>query len=256
MQWRVTQVARTGSTQVDVATMADDGQPAGLVLIAEEQSAGRGRLERSWTTEKGRGIAMSLLLRPHRDVTEWGWLPLVVGAAVVEAIDALGAPASLKWPNDVLVNDRKVAGILVEQRPEREASPGGLGDAAIVGIGINLLAPERVAEPLLVQPIGLLEAIPDAQLGTEADTEPIASVLRTIAEWLDAWEAGDDERLRGMVRDRCSTLGRAVRVLLPSEEVLEGTAAGLSDRGELLVNTDGPEGPTRTVAAGDVVHLR
>lgn len=129
--WRdVTVVPQTGSTNADLLAEARAGAAEGLVLVAEEQTAGRGRLGRSWSAPPGAGLIFSVLLRPAGvPPTRLGWLPLLTGVAVASAVrDQTGLPASLKWPNDVLVGERKLAGILAEAH----------GDAVVVGVGLNI----------------------------------------------------------------------------------------------------------------------
>src|SRR5215207_4886252 len=136
VSWQVRRVAETGSTNADVVTLATAGAAEGTVLVADYQSAGRGRLGRSWQAPPGTGLAVSLLLRPtavpaHR----WPWLPLLTGVAVVEALRTYpGIDVVLKWPNDVLLKGGKLAGILVER------VDGPAGAAAVVGVGLNVSA--------------------------------------------------------------------------------------------------------------------
>lgn len=127
---QVSVVDATGSTNADLAAAARDGAPSGTVLVAEHQRSGRGRFTRSWEAPPGAAIAISVLLRPSLTIPleRWTWLPLLAGLAVADAlVQVAGVPARLKWPNDVLIEDRKVCGILVER----------VGDAAVIGMGIN-----------------------------------------------------------------------------------------------------------------------
>ena len=138
--WRqLRRVATTGSTNADLVALAAAGEPAGLVLVADEQTAGRGRLGRGWTAPPGSGLTFSVLLRPHRAAAHLGWLPLLTGLAVVEAVRSVtGVPAELKWPNDVVVRgdggEGKLAGILAE----RLGGPGAGAGAVVVGVGLNV----------------------------------------------------------------------------------------------------------------------
>ena len=244
------------STNAVAADRARAGAPDGLVVVADHQSAGRGRLDRTWESPAGTAVTFSLLLRPTAPAHSWPWIPLLTGYAVDKAIKALGAPGALgapareglaagvKWPNDVLVGERKVAGILVE----RIDTPDG--PAAVVGVGINVGLRE---DELPVPHATSLEI----ELGRTVDrTDVLVDVLSAIREAFDAWEAGGERRNSRLAESyaaACVTIGRTVRVDLPDGSVLEGSATGIDADGRLLVETGGVE---RAVAAGDVVHVR
>ncbi|MDN5726331.1 MAG: biotin--[acetyl-CoA-carboxylase] ligase [Propionibacteriales bacterium] len=229
----------TGSTNADLTARAGDGAPHGAVLIADHQRTGRGRLRRSWSAPPGASVALSVLLRPTR-TTGWSWLPLVCGIAVADAVRAAGANAVLKWPNDVLVDDLKLAGILVE----RTQTPAG--PAVIIGCGINTTAsigdlPVPTATSIAAVGLGItpLDLVVDVLLRLD----------RLVTFWGD--EANDD-LLGDMYSNRCSSLGQRVRAQLADTEVV-GVATGIDADGGLLVHTADAE---VTVVAGDVVHLR
>jgi BirA family biotin operon repressor/biotin-[acetyl-CoA-carboxylase] ligase len=235
-------LAETPSTNAVVAAAAAAGQPEGLVVVAEYQSSGRGRLGRTWTTPPRSAVLMSVLLRPNSvDAARWPWLGLLVPLAVAAAVRKVaGVPAQVKWPNDVLVEGRKLAGILLE-RVE--------GPAAVVGIGLNVTLrqeekPHEAATSLALE-----------QAATTDRMTVIAAVLRELADryrsWVDA--DGDPDTVLPEYREFSATLGQAVRVELPDGTFLEGTARDLADDGRLIV--DSPDGP-RPLAAGDVTHLR
>lgn len=246
--WReVRVVAETGSTNADLAALAREGADEGLVLVAEAQRAGRGRLDRAWTAPPRSGLVFSVLLRPAVPVPRLAWLPLVVGLAVIRALRGFteieGAPrgrmadAALKWPNDVLIGDRKLAGILAERA----------GGAVIVGIGLNVglradELPVRTATSLALE-------------GAPADRDPVLrAVLRELATaYAEFGREGGERALREAYEEVCATVGRRVRVELPGGDALTGTATGVDESGRLLV--DGPGG-TRALSAGDVVHVR
>lgn len=245
---RVDVVARTGSTNADVIARARDGEPEGYVLVAEQQTAGRGRLGRPWQSPPRAGLAVSFLLRPDGiAVSRYGWLPLLIGTAVIEAVATVTQiAAGLKWPNDVLVRDRKAGGILVEAVPTEVGSP-----AVVVGLGLNVTL--KVSE--LPAPEATSLAIAGA---AHTDRDPLLrEILRAVQRGYDRWVSadGDADRsgLRGSYRAACVTLGRSVRVHLPGEQVLTGIATDIDSAGQLMVVTD--DG-VRTVAAGDVVHVR
>ncbi|MFG1810675.1 biotin--[acetyl-CoA-carboxylase] ligase [Streptomyces sp. NPDC049040] len=264
-------VEQTGSTNVDLAARATAGEAEGAVLVAEEQTAGRGRLDRRWTAPARSGLFFSVLLRPgdpapappargaepaagatapvrepvpaHR----WGWLPLLAGVATATALSrAAGVDTALKWPNDLLVTvdgeERKAGGILAERS-------GGTG--VVIGIGVNVSL--RAAE--LPVPTAASLALAGAQ-GTDRDPL-LRAVLRSLADWYDAWRAAGGDpaasRLQQTYAAGCATLGRQVRAELPGGRELAGTAVAVDGDGRLVIA--GPDGE-QPVGAGDVVHLR
>lgn len=240
--WRVDVVEATESTNADVAGWARDGVAEGAVLVTDNQVAGRGRFTRSWVTPPGMALATSLLLRPRVDAAGWGWLSLVAGLAVRDALVALDVPAELKWPNDVLVADRKLCGILSER-----VESSGLGQptaAAVVGIGINM-SQDRSELPVPTATSLRLE-------GCQASkTDVMAALLTAFEGWYQRWTSGED--LRGPYAGRCATVGREVRVQLTPTTAEEGRCVGVDEHGRLLVETQ--RGVT-AFAAGDVFHLR
>src|SRR5215472_16671402 len=169
-------VDETGSTNADVLALAQAGEPEGLVLVAETQTAGRGRLGREWISEPGAALTFSFLLRPAPVAqANWGWLPLLAGVAVASAIRSVTAvPAALKWPNDVLVGDRKLGGILAER----------VRAAVVVGIGLNITggAPVPAATSLQAQGAGPTDR-----------TALLAAILASLEDWYSRWRvaAGD-----------------------------------------------------------------
>jgi BirA family biotin operon repressor/biotin-[acetyl-CoA-carboxylase] ligase len=244
----LTVVERTGSTNSDLAARAKAGAAEGAVLVAEEQSAGRGRLDRQWTAPPRSGLFFSVLLRPSGvPVERWGWLPLLAGVATATAVSrAGGVDTGLKWPNDLLVTvdgeERKTGGILAERAG---------GDGVVIGIGLNVSLRE---DELPVPAAGSL-ALAGAK-GTDRDPL-LRAVLRSLAEWYGEWRTagGDPEasRLRPVYAAGCVTLGRAVRAELPGGDAVTGTAVTVDDDGRLVISSGGAE---RAVGAGDVVHLR
>ena len=244
-------VERTGSTNADLLAAARAGAAAGTVLIAEEQTAGRGRLDRSWHSQAGAALTFSVLLRPAGvPPASRGWLPLLTGVAVASALHAAtGVDVSLKWPNDVLAaagvpgRTGKLAGILAEQA----------GDAIVVGIGLNVSATQDELPPGQATSLWL-------QGVSDPDRQAIAvAILRELERWYWRWvEAsppGDAAAsgLRAEYLRSCSTLGRDVRVELPGGGALAGRAHDVDSVGRLLVSTD--DG-VHAVSAGDVVHVR
>ncbi len=239
--WRELRVlASTPSTNAVAAELARGGAAEGLVVVAESQTAGRGRLDRAWVSPSGAGLTFSVLLRPAVQAVEWGWLPLLTGLAVVTALreHAALAEATLKWPNDVEVGGRKVAGILAEV-PE----PG----AVVVGVGLNVTT--TAAELPADRPATSL-ALAGAST-TDRDTV-LRAVLRALEHAYETWHV-DPDRLRADYRSACGTLGRAVRLELPGGEVVEGEATGVDATGRLVLTG---AGGSASYASGDVVHLR
>lgn len=232
------------STNAVVAERARAGAGEGLVVAAEHQTAARGRLGRPWGNPPRSALTFSVLLRPAARPERWPWIPLLVGYAAHRALRSLGHGTVLKWPNDLLVGDRKVAGILLE-RVESAAGP-----AAVVGIGLNTsLTPEELPVPTATSLA--IEA------GSDPDrTELLAALVTSLAEEYDAWRTGGEHGVRSLAAryaEVCVTLGRDVRVELPGRGPLTGRAVAIDDDGRLVVA--GPDGPT-AVGAGDVVHVR
>lgn len=291
--WRAVGVVKeTGSTNADLLAKARSGADEGLVLVAEAQTSGRGRMGRRWISPPRRSLTFSVLLRPAVPAGLLGWAPLLAGVAVASALQkTAGVDARLKWPNDVLVDGAKIAGILAER----------WGNAVVIGTGINVLQqrgelPVPTATSLLVaqgwraavaQGAGVagareagMAAAHAAVAGTVAahaaevrGTGPVEgpadaadmrerlliAVLDELARWYRAWldqpQPGDADGcgLRAEYLRRSSTVGAAVTVMLPGGQNLTGMAAGLDAAGRLEVRT--PAGLVQ-VSAGDVVHLR
>ena len=243
-------VERTGSTNTDCAARARAGAPEGLVLAAEEQTAGRGRLDRTWLSPPRAALTFSVLLRPVGvPPVRRGWLPLLVGVAAATAVRQVsGLDVRLKWPNDLLLGPHKLAGILAEQS----------GGAVIAGIGVNVSATrgELPATGAAALPATSLLLEGAASLDRE---RLLREILAQIERWYQAWRdtqiPGDPQAsgLRAAYLGLCSTVGRDVRADLPSGTVIRGTAAGIDTDGRLIVRT--PDGEV-AVSAGDVRHLR
>ncbi|MFD3514112.1 biotin--[acetyl-CoA-carboxylase] ligase [Streptomyces sp. NPDC058657] len=241
-------VATTGSTHSDLAGRAGSLQE-GAVLVAEEQTRGRGRLDRSWTAPARSGLFFSVYLEPGDGVPaeRWGWLPLLTGVAVATALSrAAGVDTALKWPNDLLVTvegeERKAGGILAER----------VGEGVVVGVGLNV---SLSADELPVPTAGSLALAGAASL----DRDPLLrAVLRSLEQWYGDWRtAGGDpagSRLQEAYAAGCSTLGRTVRAELPGGHTLTGEAVAVDGDGRLVLGT--AEGVQRPVGAGDIVHLR
>jgi BirA family biotin operon repressor/biotin-[acetyl-CoA-carboxylase] ligase len=259
--WReIGVVEETGSTNADVVALARSGETAGLVLVAEHQTAARGRLDRSWSAPARSGLTFSMLLRPA-DVTpdvmpdlqvglpplpsvavppaRWSLLPLVVGVGLASALRRVAdVDVGLKWPNDLMIGDRKLAGILAEV----------VDDAVVVGVGLNV----SLREAEMPVPTAISLALAGASC-TDRDTL-LRAALRGIGDEYLAWRRveGDGERsVLPRYRELCVTLGRDVSVDLG--ELLQGRAVDVNADGSLVVDTSAGR---RSVSAGDVVHVR
>lgn len=241
--WRAVDVVeRTASTNTDLAARARAGVPEGEVLVAEAQTAGRGRLDRSFTMPARSGVIVSVVLRPPPSVptSRWVWLPLIAGLAVEATARECGLDAGLKWPNDVLVDGRKLCGILLE-RVETAAGP-----AAVVGIGLNVTLTEDEL------PVPTATSMRLAGADQTDRTVVLRILLRALEGLYLAWVRSDGDPASGVAdsyRRRCLTLGSSVRVELPDGTSLTGTATDVDDHGRLVV--DG-----RALSSGDVTHVR
>ncbi len=241
--WTLRHTDVTGSSNADLAAQAAAGAPTGTVLIVEEQQSGRGRLGRRWQAPRGSSLMMSILLRPDRvPAASRGWAGALLGIAIVDGLRQVATiEATLKWPNDVLIGDRKCAGILAEAS----------GDALVVGAGLNVtLTTEELPRP---DATSLLLA------GNAPDRADLAAaVLDHFGELVGRWYAADgDMAASGLLteyRQHCSTIEAKVRVELPTGEWATGTAIDVADEGALVVVDAG--GIPHRYSAADVVHLR
>ncbi|HEY1132943.1 MAG TPA: biotin--[acetyl-CoA-carboxylase] ligase [Nocardioides sp.] len=250
--WQVDVVDASPSTNAALGVLAREGAAGGRVLVAEHQTAGRGRIDRTFVTPPRAALTFSMLLRPSTPAQHWPWLPLVTGLAARSAIARLHpeVSATLKWPNDVLVapagapdEPRKVAGILAE----RVDTPDG--PAAVVGIGINTATtPDEL-------PVPTAASLRTAGVPTAAidRTALLTAVLADIRDPLARWERGELGDLRVSYAAACATVGRRVRVELPTGDALVGDAVDIDASGCLVVDS---EGRRHVVGAGDVVHVR
>jgi BirA family biotin operon repressor/biotin-[acetyl-CoA-carboxylase] ligase len=241
---RLDVVESTGSTNADLlARQAAGADINGAVLVAEHQSAGRGRLGRSWSTPPRSAIALSVGvdaggLAP----SAWGWLPLLTGVAVTDAVHATtGIEPGLKWPNDILVGTGKLGGILAEV-----AAPAPV---IVIGIGLNVTvtaaeAPDSRATSLLMLGSTMLDR-----------TALLGSILAELSARIDRWRSvgGTDPALVADYRARSVTLGTQVRALLPGDREIVGTATDLDEFGQLHIDTGAQ---IVAVSAGDITHLR
>jgi BirA family biotin operon repressor/biotin-[acetyl-CoA-carboxylase] ligase len=238
-------VEQTGSTNTDLLAAAAGGAPEGAVLVAESQSAGQGRLDRQWVSPPRSGLTFSVLLRPDVPSALWGWLPLLAGLAVQRAVHRTAElDAALKWPNDLLLGPdrRKGAGILAQAS----------GRAVVIGIGLNVSTrreelPREDATSLALERAACTDRGP-----------LLRAILRQLAGDYAQWrQAGGDPMVSGLhaaYTAVCDSLGREVVVSLPGGDRLGGIATGIDADGRLVLRAQ--DGSQRTVAAGDVVHVR
>jgi len=221
------------STNDELRALAENGAPGGLVLLALKQTAGRGRRGTAWFAPEHESLAFSILVRPEEPKALWPRLALAAGLAVAEAVESCGPTAGIKWPNDVWIHGRKVAGVLVEAG----------GDFAIVGIGLNV---NTTAFPAEVAEIATSLRLETSAGHSRADV--LAAVIRSFAR--RSREIGHDfDGLLAAVRQRCVLTGRRVTCNTaggPRQGVVEGIAAG----GELLLR--GTAGLERLIQADEL----
>ena len=280
-------VERTGSTNADLRERAEQGSPEGIVLVSDYQTRGRGRRDRKWESPPKASLLMSMLLRPECPPEEFAWLTPMAGLAVADVCrETTGAEARLKWPNDVVVDDMKLAGVLAEAVPE----------AVILGIGVNVFWPDAKSQSPGFNNVPVsLKALAErgaersnlsqntaSQSGASAIEPPVQAPdqLPDRADLLVKLLCNIEQRyarvgqpdwsaeLRAEAKQRSATLGRRVSVAMtlpvgdsPSigENEIRGIAEDITPNGSLLVSADAtPEEPAHQleVTAGDVVHLR
>lgn len=243
-------VTETGSTNQDLLAAAAGGAPEGLVLVADHQTAGRGRLDRRWIAPPGASLLVSVLLRPSVEPEVLFLLTLTCGLAASDAIaEVAGVRPGLKWPNDLVVADgplldRKLAGILAESHVD-----GGEVTAVVVGMGLNLQWPEDLPEEISSTATSV-----NHLTGAVVDRDEIlVAWLRHYDRYLSTLSTDEGRRvILDRVRSVSATLGRTVRVER-TDDAFDGTAVDLGDDGRLLVERDGVIVP---VLVGDIVHAR
>ncbi len=243
LDWR----ERCASTNTELVARA--GSSRDLTVIATDtQTAGRGRLDRVWSAPSGTALAVSVLVRHDGglgapDPRRLGWLPLIAGVAMTRAVQSLGVErAGLKWPNDVLVDDRKLSGILTELT----------GVGVVIGAGLNL----SMTQADLPVPTATSLVIEGVKAGESLTDRALAAYLGELLPLIAQWRAAELELLPSLVVPHLQTLGRAVRVERPGLPVTLGTAVRLDDDGRLVVQPSAQGSAVIAVAAGDVTHLR
>jgi BirA family biotin operon repressor/biotin-[acetyl-CoA-carboxylase] ligase len=247
---------QTGSTNTVALELAQQGAPHGTLVVAEQQTAGRGRLGRQWYSPPGDNLYCSLLLRlpANEGLPSWlSWIPLASASGSARGVERVtGLRLSLKWPNDLLVGARKVGGLLCESTVSAQ------GTCVVVGIGLNVNTPQN-AFPEDLQPIATSLA---AETGRPHDRAAVlAALLLELEARLESLLAGAVEPLRREYMSLCTTLDRRVRVTLTGGTVIEGLAEAIGPDGSLQVLQEVPpcahgERKVVDIRAGDVVHLR
>jgi BirA family biotin operon repressor/biotin-[acetyl-CoA-carboxylase] ligase len=240
MNFEIRRFDSIDSTNRYLLDEARRGAPEGLVAVADHQTAGRGRRGRSWSAPPGSALLVSVLLRPFLPAARVHLVTMAAGLAVCEAVESIaGFAPALKWPNDVVVDDRKLAGLLAES----EFGPDGAATAVVVGAGVNVDWP--TPPPELADIATACNLVAGRPVDRDALLDAFLACLRTRLAMLD-----------GIVVDyraRLSTLGRRVRVETATGTIV-ATAVDVGDAGELVIE-DG-DGTRSSVHAGDVVHLR
>jgi BirA family biotin operon repressor/biotin-[acetyl-CoA-carboxylase] ligase len=241
-------VAETGSTNADLLAEAASGAPEGVVLVAEAQSAGRGRMGRYWVSPPRAALTFSVLLRPARvPAANRSWVPLLAGVALASSLRAdAQVDARLKWPNDLLAGGGKLAGILAEQ----------VGQAIVVGAGVNV---STSSDELPVPATASLAPTSLALLGAASLDRHrlLAGMLAEFERWYRAWtgQLGDAAAsgLREDYRALCATLGKQVLISMPGGREVTGRASDVDASGRLVVHS---ASGLVAVSAGEVVHVR
>ena len=219
--WSVSVMEETSSTQFELANNFVPGK----VLVAEYQSAGRGRLDRKFEVPPRKGLTFSFAINAEKD---FGWIPLITGLAVSKAINNYVGEniVEIKWPNDLLVNGKKLAGILSEK----------IKTGAVVGVGINIFQEQNE--------LPIENALSLSMVAKVDRSELLIVILNELGNALS-----NIENFKIEYREKCATIGKTVHVTLPNGEIIEDVAVGISDTGSLLLNS-------REISVGDIVHLR
>ena len=233
--WRVSVVEVTGSTQDDLVEKVESGEAIPKsVIAAEYQSAGRGRLDRTFVAPQTSALTFSLYIEPKVNREEWSFIPLLAGLSMQEALSSFdkGIEIGIKWPNDLIINEKKIAGII------SQATPRGV----VIGIGVNV---GMRSDELPVEHATSLSL----ENFTELDRNRIlAAFLNYFEVNLQVWELG--QTFAAQYRRASVTLGRQVEITLPGGEIVAATAEGISDTGGLMLDNG------REITVGDVIHLR
>ena len=247
---RLDYVESAGSTNTDVAAAAVASPaewPDLSVLCASSQTAGRGRSGREWQSNANASLAASILVRPAGvDITNFGWLPILAGLAMSRTVAEFlpNHDVALKWPNDVLVNDKKISGVLSELL--------SAGDAVVIGAGLNL---SQAQDELPIEAATSL-SLEGVSVSFEQALEAyLKNFVALYKPFVQHGGNADASGLRQQATAMCASIGRRVRAMMPGDQVIEGNAIDLDAAGRLLIAVEGQE-QFYAVAAGDIVHLR
>lgn len=247
---RLDYVETTGSTNTDVAAAASAAPaewPDLSVLCASSQTAGRGRSGREWQSNVNASLSASILVRPVGvDITNFGWLPILAGLAMSRTVAEFlpNHEVALKWPNDVLVNDKKISGVLSELL--------SAGDAVVIGAGLNLSQAQDELPIEAATSFSLEGVSVSFEQALEAYLKNFVALYKPFVQH---GGNADASGLRQQATAMCASIGRRVRAMMPGDQVIEGNAIDLDSAGRLLIAVDGHE-QFYAVAAGDIVHLR
>ena len=244
------------STNTYAVELVEKGTPHGTVVIAESQTAGKGRFGRKWHSPANMNIYFSVILTQQPALSFISWIPLATGIAMAETIEELtNLKVSLKWPNDLMVDTKKIGGILCEG-----TTKGPNGRAVIVGVGLNINCRE-IHFPQELKEIAT--SLADAAGHTFDRHSVLGTVFSKLESYYERIWDSDRPTLHSSYISRCSTLGRHVQVRLPSNKLLEGIASHIGHEGELhvipsnlSVASTNKEPSTISIRAGDVIHLR
>ena len=255
---RLDYVDSTGSTNTDLVAVASD-RPDLTVLVSGHQTAGRGRATgRQWSSPAGNSLAISVLLKPNSAAeqalppTSFGWLPLLAGLAMARAVGQFipDESVAVKWPNDVLVGELKISGILSELVSDFSG--------VVIGAGINISQNQDELPVETATSIALEQAKQSASTELSNDKILAAYLGELRALYLRFVEAGGDavaSGLRDEVVARCGSIGRRVRAMMPGDQEVTGNGVGIDETGRILIQPDGAR-ELFAVSAGDIVHLR
>lgn len=242
--------AELASTNTTAFMLADSGAPHGTVVLAETQTAGKGRLERQWTSPPHLNIYCSLILKNPKLSRHVSWIPFVTGLALVEAVQrACGIGISLKWPNDLLYLEKKIGGILCESTSQRSRV-----STCVVGFGLNVNCRETDF-PEELRPLATSCHLTTRKFHDRNGL--IADIFNQLENWYDCVESEEFEHVRRSYEASCVTLGREVEIACLTGQTIRGTATNIGEDGALLVSTM-QEGKNHTleIRSGDVHHLR
>jgi BirA family biotin operon repressor/biotin-[acetyl-CoA-carboxylase] ligase len=236
-----------GSTNEVATELGRNGAIHGTVVISDSQTKGRGRLQRKWISPPGLNLYMSVVFRPKIDPSDAPLLTFVAAIAVYEAVKRQGATASIKWPNDVLIDKKKVAGMLTEMQ-----SKGERVDFVVVGIGVNLNMTREIMEKEMGEVAEIATSIKEAT-GREIDrVRFIATLIDELEIWYQRFMSEGKALIIKEWTERWGASNRRVRAMY-DENTIEGIATGVNESGHLVIKKD--DGTTEVIVAGDVVLL-